>query len=349
MGSVMLARHISFVDCPGHAVLMATMLNGATVMDAALLLVAATEACPQPQTKEHLIAVEQMGLRNFAVIQNKIDLVSPEQSRQHFQSVKIFLAGKYNRFIPVIPISAIRKINLEFVIQYLANIPLPKRKLDTPPTMRIIRSFDINKPGIDIDALCGGISGGTVTEGLLKIGQTVEIRPGLVELKKGVITCKPIRTKILSMTSETQNLSIAGPGGLIAVQTTVDPSLTKADRLVGQLLGVPGHLPEIYETLIISYAIMNCVAGICEEKQESSVGRTSRQLSQNETLKVHIGSASTEAMVKNINENIAKIALKFPCCCLMGEKISLSRRIDSRWRLVGYGKIEKESIPVEIK
>jgi translation initiation factor 2 subunit 3 len=318
-------------------------------MDAALLLVAATEACPQPQTKEHLIAVEQMGLRNFAVIQNKIDLVKPEQARLHFQSVKSFLGKKYNRFIPVIPISARRKINLEFVNQYLANLPLPKRKLDTPPTMRIIRSFDINKPGItDIENITGGIAGGTITEGLLKIGQTVEIRPGVVQLKQGVKTCKPIRTKILSMISETQNLALAGPGGLIAVQTTVDPSLTKADRLVGQLLGIPGHLPEIYETLIISYYIMNRVVGVDEDKQESNVARTSRQLSVNEDIKVHIGSASTDAKVKDVKENMGKILLEFPCCCSIGEKISLSRRIDKRWRLVGYGKIEKESNPVEL-
>lgn len=348
-GPVSLARHISFVDCPGHAVLMTTMLNGATVMDAALLLVAATEACPQPQTKEHLIAVEQMGLRNFAVIQNKIDLVKPEQARLHFQSVKSFLGKKYNRFIPVIPISARRKINLEFVNQYLANLPLPKRKLNTPPTMRIIRSFDINKPGItDIESITGGIAGGTITEGILKIGQTVEIRPGVVQLKQGVKTCKPIRTKILSMISETQDLSIAGPGGLIAVQTTVDPSLTKADRLVGQLLGIPGHLPEIYETLIISYYIMNRVVGVDEDKQESNVARTSRQLSENEDIKVNIGSASTDAKVKEVKENMGKILLEFPCCCSIGEKISLSRCIDKRWRLVGYGKIEKESKPVEL-
>jgi translation initiation factor 2 subunit 3 len=325
------------------------MLNGATVMDAALLLVAANETCPQPQTKEHLKAVEQMGLRNFAVIQNKIDLVKPDQARQHFQSVKTFLGRKYSRFIPVIPISARRKINLEYVNQYLANLPLPKRNLDTSPTMKIIRSFDVNKPGTDIEAITGGIAGGTITEGLLKIGQTVEIRPGVVQItKQGVKTCRPIRTKIISMISETQDLALAGPGGLIAVQTTVDPSLTKADRLVGQLLGIPGHLPEIYETLIITYFIMNRVVGVDEDQQESSVARTERQLSENEVIRVHIGSASTEAKVKDVKENTGKILLDFPCCCSIGEKISLSRCIDKRWRLVGYGKIEKESKPVEI-
>jgi hypothetical protein len=46
-----LIRHVSFVDCPGHDILMATMLNGAAVMDGALLLIAANESCPQPQAR----------------------------------------------------------------------------------------------------------------------------------------------------------------------------------------------------------------------------------------------------------------------------------------------------------
>lgn len=60
MGKFELKRHVSFVDCPGHDILMATMLNGAAVMDAALLLIAANESCPQPQTSEHLAAIEIM-------------------------------------------------------------------------------------------------------------------------------------------------------------------------------------------------------------------------------------------------------------------------------------------------
>ena len=77
-GTTMVAvRHVSFVDCPGHEVLMATMLNGAAVMDAALLLVAANEPCPQPQTLEHLAALEVMQNKQLDVVilQNKVDLI----------------------------------------------------------------------------------------------------------------------------------------------------------------------------------------------------------------------------------------------------------------------------------
>jgi len=324
------------------------MLNGATVMDAALLLVAANIPCPQPQTREHLTAVEHMGLKTFAVIQNKVDLVSQEKARLNFQTIRTFLGHRYSRFIPIIPISAQRKINLEYVLQYLAHIPLPERLLNTPPRMRIIRSFDINKPGTEIDKLVGGISGGTITQGLLKIGDSVEIRPGIAYLEKGLKKCKPIRTKVLHMTSETQSLDFAGPGGLIAIQTTIDPSLTKADRLVGQIMGIPGSLPEVYDSIIITYSIMNRVVGMNTSNESSSVSlpKTSRSFTQEEKLMVNIGSATTGATVKSAKGNVAKIALEFPCCCSMNEKISLSRRIAGHWRLVGFGFINKESVPL---
>ena len=86
-------RHVSFVDCPGHDILMATMLNGAAVMDAALLLIAGNETCPQPQTSEHLAAVEIMKLQNIIILQNKVDLIKEQQALEHQQSIAAFVKG----------------------------------------------------------------------------------------------------------------------------------------------------------------------------------------------------------------------------------------------------------------
>ncbi len=77
-----LQRTLSFVDAPGHEILMATMLSGAAVMDGAILVIAANETCPQPQTREHLAAIEAVGLKNLIIVQNKIDLISPGESRR---------------------------------------------------------------------------------------------------------------------------------------------------------------------------------------------------------------------------------------------------------------------------
>ena len=77
-----LQRVVSFVDAPGHETLMAIMITGASIMDGAMLMVAANETCPQPQTREHLMALEIAGIENIVIVQNKIDLVSKERAME---------------------------------------------------------------------------------------------------------------------------------------------------------------------------------------------------------------------------------------------------------------------------
>jgi translation initiation factor 2 gamma subunit (eIF-2gamma) len=72
---------------------MATMLNGAAVMDAALLLIAGNEPCPQPQTSEHLAAIEIMKLQHSIILQNKVDLMKESAAEEHYQSIKKFIKG----------------------------------------------------------------------------------------------------------------------------------------------------------------------------------------------------------------------------------------------------------------
>eukprot|EP01125_Pyxidicula_operculata_P006787 TRINITY_DN2332_c0_g1_i1.p1 TRINITY_DN2332_c0_g1~~TRINITY_DN2332_c0_g1_i1.p1 ORF type:complete len:413 (-),score=72.01 TRINITY_DN2332_c0_g1_i1:329-1567(-) len=279
-----LVRHISFVDCPGHEVLMATMLNGAAVMDAAFLLVAANQPCPQPQTREHLSALEMMGLRKVAVLQNKVDLVKPDRAKENFTEIRNFLSEKHQRQFPVIPISAQRRLNIDVICQYLANLEVPQRDLNCPPQMMVVRSFEVNQPGIeDPDKLVGGVAGGSLTKGVLRVGQKVEIRPGLIYMENDVVKCRPIKTTVTSISSEFQKLEYAVPGGLIGVGTNVDPSLAKSDRLVGHVIGVAGHLPEVYQNIVITYVLVDRVVNP-ETKTAEEVG-DSKPLKKKEELK----------------------------------------------------------------
>jgi translation initiation factor 2 subunit 3 len=109
-GTRELLRHVSFVDCPGHDILMATMLNGAAVMDAALLLIAGNEPCPQPQTAEHLAAVEIMKLKNIIILQNKIDLVKESVALDQYDAIQDFIKGTVADGSPIIPVSAQLKV-----------------------------------------------------------------------------------------------------------------------------------------------------------------------------------------------------------------------------------------------
>uniref|UniRef100_A0A8C5R341 protein-synthesizing GTPase n=1 Tax=Leptobrachium leishanense TaxID=445787 RepID=A0A8C5R341_9ANUR len=295
-GNFKLVRHVSFVDCPGHDILMATMLNGAAVMDAALLLIAGNESCPQPQTSEHLAAIEIMKLKHILILQNKIDLVKESQAKEQYEQILAFV--------------------------------------------QVIRSFDVNKPGCEVDDLKGGVAGGSILKGVLKVGQEIEVRPGIVSKdSEGKLMCKPIFSKIVSLFAEHNDLQYAAPGGLIGVGTKIDPTLCRADRMVGQVLGAVGALPEIFTELEISYFLLRRLLGVRTEGDKKAA--KVQKLSKNEVLMVNIGSLSTGGRVSAVKADLGKIVLTNPVCTEVGEKIALSRRVEKHWRLIGWGQIRR--------
>jgi translation initiation factor 2 gamma subunit (eIF-2gamma) len=338
-GRFQLVRHVSFVDCPGHDILMATMLNGAAVMDAALLLIAGNESCPQPQTSEHLAAIEIMKLKHILILQNKIDLVKEIQAKEQYEQIVKFVQGTVAEGAPIIPISAQLKYNIEVLCEYIVKkIPIPTRNFLETPRLIVIRSFDVNKPGCEVNDLKGGVAGGSILRGVLKVGQEIEVRPGLVSKDNdGKLTCRPIFSKIVSLYAEHNELQFAVPGGLIGVGTKIEPTLCRADRLVGQVLGGVGALPEIYQELEVSYYLLKRLLGVRTEGDKKAQKVT--KLQKNEVLLVNIGSLSTGGRVVATKADLAKIALTSPVCTENGEKIALSRRVEKHWRLIGWGQI----------
>lgn len=352
-----LRRHVSFVDCPGHDILMATMLNGAAVMDAALLLVAGNETCPQPQTSEHLAAVEIMRLENIIILQNKVDLVKPDAAAAQHEQIRKFVAGTVADSAPVIPISAVLKYNVDVVCEYLVRkIPVPTRDFTSVPRLIVIRSFDVNKPGQDVSDLRGGVAGGSILQGVLRVGDEIEVRPGIVTKSESSssssdakdaysMRCSPIFSRISSLYAESNDLQYAVPGGLIGVGTRIDPTLTRADRLIGQVLGLTGRLPDVFAEIEISYYLLRRLLGV----KTSDGGKQAKvqKLSKAEILMVNIGSTATGGKVMGVKGDLAKIALTQPVCTQEGEKVALSRRVDKHWRLIGWGQIRK-GVKIEI-
>jgi len=338
-----LVRHVSFVDCPGHDILMATMLNGAAVMDAALLLIAGNETCPQPQTSEHLAAVEIMRLENIIILQNKVDLVKPDAAMAQHDQIRKFVAGTVADAAPIIPISAVLKYNIDCVCEYLAHaIPTPIRDFASTPRLIVIRSFDVNKPGEGIENLKGGVAGGSILQGVLKMGAEIEVRPGIVKKDaEGTVTCTPIYSRVVSLLAEQNSLQYAVPGGLIGVGTHIDPTLTRADRLVGQVLGLKGELPDVFIEVEISFYLLRRLLGV--KTQEGSKQAKVQKLQKQEILMVNIGSTATGGKVLAVKADLAKILLTQPVCTMEGEKIALSRRVDKHWRLIGWGQIRRGS------
>ncbi len=329
-------RGLSFVDAPGHESLMATMLAGATIMDGALLLIAANELCPQPQTKEHVVALELMGIKNVIVVQSKIDLVTEEQALASYNQIKDFLKGTPYENAPVIPISAQKGVNVDSLIEAIEKyIPTPARDTTKDPLMLVARSFDVNKPGTKIEDLKGGVLGGALIQGELKIGEEIEIKPGRKIEKHGKTTWEPLHTKIVELKTGKEDIEKARPGGSIGVMTTLDPSIVKSDQLTGSLVGLKGKLPPTWNTLTLEPHLLQRVVGAKEELTVNPIMKL-------EPLMLNVNSAATVGIVDEVSKNKLHCALKLPVCAEVGSKIAISRRVENRFRLIGYGIIKGE-------
>ncbi len=327
-------RAVSFVDAPGHEALMATMLSGAAIMDGAILVIAADEPCPQPQTREHLAAAEVSGVKNIIIVQNKIDIVDQKRAVESYKEIKAFVKGTVAENAPIIPISAQRGINIDVLLNAMQNIiPTPMRDPNLPPLMYIIRSFDVNKPGTTIDGLEGGIIGGTIAQGKFVVGEEIEIRPGIMAEREGKTVYDPLISEIVSLHSGPRGVEEATCGGLIGVGTLLDPSYSKADGLTGSIAGKTSMLPPTLTELTLETYVLERVVGSKELQKVEKINP-------DETLLLHIGAAVNVGKVINIKQNTIKVKLTRPICALPNSRVAISRKITARWRLIGYGLIQ---------
>jgi translation initiation factor 2 subunit 3 len=333
-GPTDLLRVVSFVDAPGHETLMAIMLSGAAIMDGAVLVIAANEKCPQPQTREHLTALDIAGIKNIVIVQNKVDLVSEKAALTNYEQIKKFIKGTVAEDAPIIPVSAHQDININFLINAMEDhIPTPERDLNKPPLMYTARSFDINKPGSRPDKLKGGVIGGSLIQGVLKHGEEIEIAPGRRIEIEGRKTLETITTTVDSLFTAGKSVKEATPGGLIAIGTKLDPTRTKSDSFAGKVIGKKGQLPPTLNSFDLSIKLLKRVVGTIEEKNVEPIKT-------NEPLMLTIGTATTVGIVSDIKSDTIGVKLKLSVCAEYGQRIAISRRIDGRWHLIGYGEIQ---------
>jgi translation initiation factor 2 subunit 3 len=325
-------RMISFVDSPGHETLMATMLSGAALMNGALLIIAANEPCPQPQTREHLMALDIIGIKNIVIAQNKIDLVSREDAIRNYEEIKEFVKGTVAENAPIVPISAQQSANVDLIIQKIEeNIPSTKVDTDKTPLMLIARSFDVNRPGIPPDKLKGGVIGGTLMKGKLEKKDEIEIMPGRMEGKGQT----PINTTITTLMSGKRRIKEGTPGGLIGVGTKLDPAMTKADALVGQVAGAPSTLPPVWNEFGMEVRLLDRVVGVMDEAKVTPIRKDER-------LMLSIWTATTVGIVSSVRKDNVDVKLKRPVCAAPNSSVAISRQVGAKWHLIGVGNIKNE-------
>jgi translation initiation factor 2 subunit 3 len=328
-GKSELIRVVSFVDSPGHESLMANMLSGAALMDGSILVVAANEKVPQPQTREHLLALQVLGIQQIVIVQNKVDLTEYEKARDNYEEIKNFVKGSIAEQAPVIPVSAQHKLNIDALIEAIENaIKTPLRTNNAPAIMHVLRSFDINKPGIPIKQVKGGAIGGGLVQGEFQIGDEIEIRPGFLEEKKSKY--EPINSTIATLGTGAGLVERVRPGGLVAIGTKLDPTFIKSDSLIGSVVGKPNTLPKDVEDITVEVHLFDTAVGTQDMVKVEAV-------KVKESLRLNIGTAATVGTVTNSKDSKIEIKLKKPVCLIPKSRVAISRRIADRWRLIGAG------------
>ncbi len=238
-----LINHVSFVDCPGHSILTSTMMNGSAVMDYIILVEsAANEIMPAPQTAEHLLITKNAGIPNKLILMNKIDVVKREDVVRQIDILKEYITNINGDQVPIIPMSASFNVNLDVLCDYISRLQVPStRNIEGKMKMIIVRSFDINKPGIKVTQLNGGVIGGTIMQGKLRVGDRIVIFPGTYKRidaseSETAFQYIPLSGEVLSIHSDQTNLDSAISGGLLGIQSTIDPAYTRKDHLSGSFV-----------------------------------------------------------------------------------------------------------------
>ncbi len=329
-----MVRTVSLVDSPGHESLMATMLSGAAIIDAALLMVSANEPCPQPQTVEHLMALEIIGIKNIIIVQNKIDIVDEKQAKSNYKEIKALIKPTVFKNAPIIPISAQHNVNMDLLLQtIMEHFKVPKRNPKDNPMMFVARSFDVNKPGSQIKNMIGGVLGGSLSKGSLKTGDKIEIKPGYMVEEKNKQVWKSLTTTITDVMSGNDTIKEAFPGGSIALLTNLDPSNVKSDSLAGSIVGLPGKLPEVLDELHLEITLLERVVGAKDKLVVNPIKMS-------EPLMINVNSATSVGIITSMKKKDTVMKLKLPVCADKGSRVTLSRQIGQRWRLIGFGIIK---------
>ncbi len=234
-------RHYAHVDCPGHADYIKNMITGAAQMDAAILVVAATDGA-MPQTREHVLLAHQVNVPYIIVYLNKADMLDPSDRDEMIELVEMEIRELLDKNdfpgdeVPIIPGSALKALEaadagnkddewFQSVIKLAealdSYIPEPKRVTDKPFLMPIEDVFTITGRGTVVT--------GRIERGVVNTGDNIEII-GFTETKKTVCTGVEMFRKILDEGRAGDNVGCLLRG------------IDKKEVQRGQVLAAPGSI-----------------------------------------------------------------------------------------------------------
>jgi len=327
-----LVHHLSFVDCPGHYELILTMLSNIDLMQGAIVIVSAAEPInKKPQLIQHLMAVKIAGFENLIICMNKLDLISKEMALERKKELDLLL--KKLKIVPkeIIPVCMNKKLGINYLLDsIMRHFPPTVPESEDKVQFRISRSFDINKKNIPIEDLKGGVLGGSLINGNLKVGNEIEIRPGIIKkLSPTSFKCFPLKTKVLSLQTDNEKLTTIIPGGLIGIGTNIDPFYCKNDNLSGNVVGLSGNLPDIFTNICIKYDTVDL----------ANIDWTPKM---NDIIMVQIATLNINGKISKVNKKKITIQLDSPACIDNEIMIVLSVKTGKMINIVGFGYLESK-------
>jgi elongation factor Tu len=226
-------RHYAHVDCPGHADYIKNMITGAAQMDGAILVVSAADG-PMPQTREHVLLARQVNVPYIVVALNKADMVDDEELLELVELEVRELLSRYEfpgDDIPVIRVSALKALEgdpewtakiLELMEAVDTYIPEPQREIDKPFLLPIEDVFTITGRGTVVT--------GRVEQGIVKVGDEIEMVGIHPEISKTVVTGVEMFQKLLDQGQAGDNI-----GALLR-------GIKREEVERGQVLAKPGSI-----------------------------------------------------------------------------------------------------------
>ena len=335
-----LVHHVSFIDCPGHYQLIVTMMSCIRLMDGIILVVSAAESIDKkPQLIQHIMAIKMSGIKNVIVLLNKLDLVKKSVAKERYNDLcKVLIKYEINPKV-IIPVSMNHKIGTETILKNIMKFmgpELSQSRISQSPIFMISRSFDINRVNIKYDDIVGGVIGGSLIGGNFKIGDEIEILPGIISKnQEGEIIYKPHYTKIVSLKSETTELSNIGPGGLIGIGTNIDPYYCKNDNMIGMIAGLKGNMPAVYTEITIKY---------------NTITFSDYKWNKFKTMPVTIivGTNNIDGKIINFNDDYVSVKLNKPACIPLDSIIILCNKTVDGFNISAYGYMEEYKFDIQI-
>ncbi len=305
---------VTLVDAPGHADLIRSVVAGANIIDSAILVVAADEG-PMVQTGEHVVVVQSMGVDSIVVALTKTDLVNESQLADTEQKIRLILADTRFSEAPIIQVSAHSNQGIEELKDALRDTIQPRaRTLEGPLILPIDHAFPVKGHGTVVT--------GTLLQGTVKVGESVEVAP----LSK--------TSKVRSIQTFGEERENASAGDRVGINI---PDIDDSDITRGDYLATPGS--------------MTASSGFIMMMQTNPLyrGRTTKRM----VVNVSVGMPSVTGQIIPLSEDRvvldestgtsfpAAILLQKPVALRTGTRVLLHRTdlSPAQMRIVGAGHV----------